>query len=423
MNPELRRQIQMQWDIVPMIWVSIVVMLFTAGALHYGIRLPITTALFFMGILWGGYRSFHAVREEILQKTWDWQRLSALSAWTLTWGKLIGCNAFVWYSFAWVVLSGCLIGEQPKALGWIGFYSFFAQAISFLLGLLTVQHATKRWPTILVLFLLFGLMAYGKGLFSLYQAETTFTLMWYGHAYEGNTFILGGLLLYGAWIVQGCYVLMAKALQAPKTVFSWLFFTLFCVLSVLGFEQSGYVGQIYLVGNQIVAGLILLLMLYSLLLIEDMSFVLYKKWFLAYQNADWRGFLLYFPRFLIAWCVFLILGAALCVQENPPQVRWFLAVFLLYVFRDIVLVVGLRLLIKPTQSVMVSLFGLMTVDILLPMMCLLMGYSHWIGGIAPYYSEAYRLEYVASAMIQIISLLGFFIYCFKKRSQQLQEIQ
>lgn len=412
-NPELRRQIQMQWHAVPILLVPIVTMLLTMGALRHGIRLPIFTGLFLIGTLWGGYRAFHAVREEILQKTWDWQCLSTLSAWTLTWGKLIGCNALVWYSVAWIVFSGWLLGEQLPILGWMSLYCFFAQAISFLLGLLTLSNAAKRWPTIGVLFLLFGLMSYGKIVLSFYQAEQTGTVTWFGHVYGGKLFVLASLLLYGLWAVQGCYVLMARALQTPKTVFSWLFFNLFIVLFIVGFDMSTHIGQIQLAGHQVLTALVLVVVLYSLILIEDLSFILYRKWFLAYQNSDWRKFLVCFPRFLITLFLFLNLGILLCAQENPPPVRWFLASCILYVCRDLLLIMILRLLIKPEKSVVVSLFGLMTVDVFLPMACLLLGYPQWIGGIAPYYSEAYSLEYFASASLQILSLLVFLVYCMR----------
>jgi pimeloyl-ACP methyl ester carboxylesterase len=48
-------------------------------------------------ILWGTRLAANSILDEMADKTWDWQRLSILSPWTMTWGKLFGATAFAWY--------------------------------------------------------------------------------------------------------------------------------------------------------------------------------------------------------------------------------------------------------------------------------------------------------------------------------------
>src|SRR6185312_4131289 len=44
-----------------------------------------------------------AVTEEVRARTWDWQRLSTLGPWQMTWGKLVGATALGWYGAAWCI--------------------------------------------------------------------------------------------------------------------------------------------------------------------------------------------------------------------------------------------------------------------------------------------------------------------------------
>lgn len=47
--------------------------------------------------LWGSFKAGRAVADEIRERTWDFQRLSALSPLSMTLGKLFGATAYVWF--------------------------------------------------------------------------------------------------------------------------------------------------------------------------------------------------------------------------------------------------------------------------------------------------------------------------------------
>ena len=48
-------------------------------------------------MFWGARLAGNSIIDEITDKTWDWQRLSTLAPWTMTWGKLFGATVFAWY--------------------------------------------------------------------------------------------------------------------------------------------------------------------------------------------------------------------------------------------------------------------------------------------------------------------------------------
>ena len=57
-----------------------------------------SVALFiFIVWLWGARNANATIVDELRDKTWDQQRMSALDPWTMTWGKLFGSTSFNWY--------------------------------------------------------------------------------------------------------------------------------------------------------------------------------------------------------------------------------------------------------------------------------------------------------------------------------------
>jgi len=48
-------------------------------------------------VLWGTRRAADSIAEEASGATWHSQRMSSLDAWAMTWGKLLGATAFPWY--------------------------------------------------------------------------------------------------------------------------------------------------------------------------------------------------------------------------------------------------------------------------------------------------------------------------------------
>jgi hypothetical protein len=66
---------------------------------------------------WGSFAVVASINSEVAERTWDQQRLSALTPWEMAWGKLLGSAAYAWYGgllCALVALAVALL--QPGAL-------------------------------------------------------------------------------------------------------------------------------------------------------------------------------------------------------------------------------------------------------------------------------------------------------------------
>lgn len=75
---------------VVLIGVFLVALLFAGG--NWGSDLAIAAVVVFAGIVfpWGNRMIADSLTQEIAGNTWDRQRMSALGAWEMTWGKLFG---------------------------------------------------------------------------------------------------------------------------------------------------------------------------------------------------------------------------------------------------------------------------------------------------------------------------------------------
>jgi hypothetical protein len=104
MNPELQRRI---WtDVTPgrlgFLAIVLAIVLAVAWALpHPDDKLSTVAgtaaAIFFvLTVLWGGRNAGEAISADVRDRTWDLQRMSALSATSMAFGKFAGATLFVW---------------------------------------------------------------------------------------------------------------------------------------------------------------------------------------------------------------------------------------------------------------------------------------------------------------------------------------
>ena len=66
---------------------------------------------------WGSFAVLASINSEVAERTWDQQRLSALSPWQMAWGKLLGASIYPWFGgilcAAVVLISGLTATDNP----------------------------------------------------------------------------------------------------------------------------------------------------------------------------------------------------------------------------------------------------------------------------------------------------------------------
>lgn len=64
---------------------------------------------------WGSVLVVSSINDEVTERTWDQQRLSALGPWPMAWGKLFGSAAYAWYGGALCALVAVLAAATGPA--------------------------------------------------------------------------------------------------------------------------------------------------------------------------------------------------------------------------------------------------------------------------------------------------------------------
>lgn len=104
MNPEFKRQLwleisPMRLAIMPVVLALIGLLMVTLSQEPARDVLFSTFSFLFFALTagWGSLLVVSSINSEVSERTWDQQRLSALTPWQMAWGKLLGSSIYAWY--------------------------------------------------------------------------------------------------------------------------------------------------------------------------------------------------------------------------------------------------------------------------------------------------------------------------------------
>jgi hypothetical protein len=247
MNPEFERQLWLELN--PS---RVVVMLLGLGALFtvtgaldtWFLRSSLvasTTLITFIVITvaWGGQRAGESVLEELRDRTWEIQRMSALSPWAMTWGKWLGATSYQWLGGG--VCLGVFVATaeylEPATRGLVCLQALggalLVQGTGLLGATVLAGHPHRRTAPLGT-----KLVA---GALSILYASLAFKLLrdaritWFGGSYPGLAFATVLLWCGVAWTALGALRAMAHELQVPQRPLAWFAFLLFASGVLAGF--------------------------------------------------------------------------------------------------------------------------------------------------------------------------------------------
>ena len=124
MNPEFQRNLWLEAGPRRLAWTGVVLAALYGSVLllardHAVWALGGAGAAVFVAssLIWGARAAGGAVAEEVRQRTWDFQRLSALTPWEMAWGKLFGATLAQWFGGAIClpfILAPVWIAQGPR---------------------------------------------------------------------------------------------------------------------------------------------------------------------------------------------------------------------------------------------------------------------------------------------------------------------
>jgi hypothetical protein len=278
MNPELQRNLWLEASPRRLAWAGVTVLLIYVGVAIIDGQNGSTDLLGALGsagafvffaaaLVWGVRLAGQSVSSEIGERTWEFQRLSALDPWTMTWGKLFGATSLAWAAgLSGLLLAGLAYAnvEGPgAALTFVvagAALAVLLQSAGFAAALVGVRKARAegRLATLRsaaggafsVLFLLAAIAAVSQvsnifvvDSFGLTPSEDGALVRFWGAELDRRGFAAVSLVCFAGWSLGAAWRLMRLELQKRNGPLFWIGFLLFTAFWAAGQVTSDVMGD------------------------------------------------------------------------------------------------------------------------------------------------------------------------------------
>lgn len=254
-NPEFRRNLWLELTPHRLISAPVflaLILILAASSDELGWRTPTAFAalLVFVAVtvLWGGRQTYDAMVDELRERTWDTQRMSALSPTAMVIGKLLGSTVFNWYVGALCLAVFCALADLQDlaalsdwSVSRIALVAVFAalllQAAGFLAGLIAVRSGAIGTKGRSLPITLLGLLLAGS-LTGAVMEYAESAIHWQNQLWPAQEFIIASLVAFTGWMWLGAWRLMAELLAVRLLPWGLPAFTLFLAEYLAGFIDS-----------------------------------------------------------------------------------------------------------------------------------------------------------------------------------------
>lgn len=417
-NPELTRNLWQELTpqrlvVIPSILLLIIILAKTMGNRDFSsVLMWASSFLFtFVVVLWGTKLASESLMQEFSEGTWDTQRMSGLHPMQMVWGKLLGGTAAAWYAGI-ILLVFSVAGGLANPYLSVG--SVFKINITLVLFALIMHsmcmssllalwrksgHQLSRRMRgvallpILLFFLLWWISGFILSFFQFRQGdwEQLPSISWFGLTLGLDTIGVVTLFCLAVWFVVGLWQQMRSELQFRNQPWWWLGFLVFWMVYMAGFVNAswslkGVMGSpwhIYL----ILCLLGVMFSVYMQLFYENKNAMRWLRFFSALKSGDFSRFRSLFPAWATSYMVGLAVAVVLVlwVMVSPPKgedgvpssaravIILGVISILLFVLRDIALVLWLNLSKHNQRADGAAFIYLLVLYFLLP--CLVLSVS------------------------------------------------
>jgi hypothetical protein len=381
-NPEFKRNLWLSFSTHRLIGMPALLLLTFLAAALADQQNKVAESLFTASIalfifivwLWGARNANATIVDELRDKTWDQQRMSALDPWTMTWGKLFGSTSFNWYGglmcLVVIAASGIAAGKPdvlPVMLTLCAF-GVLLHAALIALNLHTsqfeariIQRGGMGWLAIIFVLMVLPGFTYGNRK----------AIIWWGMDFDRTMFLLDTSLLFAACAIFAAWRVVCNALQVRTLPWAWPVFA--CILAVYFaglMQDTSRIQPLWLTGLFVSVA-----MTYAALLTEPNTLLRWRKLRLLKERQDMRGWLEHLPlwpatlvlSFLFALLVLLtsqdVYTAYGSLDYLQPQHALTLALMLL---RDACILLFFAFAPNSKRAVGAAMLYLLVLNILLP---------------------------------------------------------
>lgn len=354
-SPEFRRNLWLEMSPYRLISMPLVL-----GAVFYlayvsdnyqlgkGVSTAAAGLFFLISMVWGTKLASESIMNEIRDHTWDGQRMSVITPWQLTCGKLFGSTAYAWYG---ALICICFYGlstpdrdpgQAFKTMLVLLLSAVLAHAVSLLASLITIQKERKFNKSQTAVILLLGIVVAGP--FISMALNRTTSVSWFNVSYDEIDFLLGSVLAYTVWAVVGVYQMIRLELQMKNAPWIWFCFVLFSMLYVAGFyhgaPQLGKQALSYVAPAFLAAYCVSLGAIYFMAFAERKDILSLQAVVRLASAGNWSRFLERAPRWILTLPVAISAGSAVVIAAGAGgpgtsgSIAWFVLASLLFMARD-----------------------------------------------------------------------------------------
>ena len=295
--------------------------------------------------IWGGWTAAGAVLGEISAQTWELQRMSALGAWSMTWGKLFGSTSYVWYVTA-IMLAVAALGQsmggdtlfddESDGVLWavdLVVSGLLVQASAFAAGLLLAGKIRGRQRGSVLMAWIIGLAAgFAAALLTakipsitaLFELGVIESIYWYDGRYRLENLALFSMVLFTGFAIFAGYRLLRRELQFRSWPWGLPLFALVLIGYVSGFPAARLTPDQSFIGLlSTVALAVAVLFTYLSAFLDRNDPIRYRSLLTAFANGRFKEGLGLLPWWVPQFVLATIATLGICSSPRPvlPR-RW-----------------------------------------------------------------------------------------------------
>ncbi|MEZ4978948.1 MAG: hypothetical protein R2772_06595 [Chitinophagales bacterium] len=268
--------------------------------------------------IWGSFSLSNALLSELRNRTWVYQKMSAISALDMSFGKLFGPTAMHWLVGAIFLSIATLASFSSRDHSLLSLFhlflgTLFLHASSLVLSLLVVRQKQDSPDTTNLSgrpFLLIAFFLILKAIASSFKTDLN-DFTWYGLAINSDFFETLSLLVFAIWAILGVYRNMREELQYQNLPNYWVAFNVFVVFYFSGLVFKEVHEGVYTVFNGLFAFAFAMHVLLTVLtlFLEPINFMDYLQFFKNWGKKSWEKIYASMP----LWVFSLAFSFALCL--------------------------------------------------------------------------------------------------------------
>jgi hypothetical protein len=386
-NPEFKRNLWLSFSMHRLIAMPVLLAL-TFLAILFSEEKNVSSRLYeasialfiFVVWLWGARNANATIVDELRDKTWDQQRMSAINPWTMTWGKLFGSTSYNWYGglmcLTVIAVSGFNAGK-PDVIATV--LSLCAVGVLVHAALIAINLHTSQtggrivergglgWLVIILVFL---------SSTAFYSASSAEQISWWDLKVHHANFWLFSALLFAACTTIAAWRVTSNALQVRTLPWAWPALALVLTAYFGGFNQgSNKIQTLTIIGLFISVTLT-----YAALFSEKNTLQLWRKLRVLHAKQDWRYWLESLPMWpttMLLSFIFAILIQLTSADSIPKQLgidsslQSFTLVLML--LRDASILLFFTLAPNSKRALGATILYLLVLNLLLPFLASIAG--------------------------------------------------